>query len=114
MSIFTPVKRLLVYGAVTAILTMPLAYKMGYYKGALDNSIDENRNSRLERITDDLEGIADFTLAELKSKDIGSWMNDGYAGIKIPTLREVMTKLPKETSYVLEIKPQKKKVEESY
>ena len=77
-----------------------------------DEEIVVFHDRTLERITDDLEGIADFTLAELKSKDIGSWMNDGYAGIKIPTLREVMTKLPRETSYVLEIKPQNKKVEE--
>lgn len=77
-----------------------------------DGEIVVFHDRSMERITDDLEGIADFTLAELKEKEVGSWMNEGYAHIKIPTLRQAMAKLPHEISYIIEIKPQSRKIEE--
>ncbi|MHA2171125.1 MAG: glycerophosphodiester phosphodiesterase [Candidatus Kariarchaeaceae archaeon] len=65
----------------------------------------------LERITGEKKGIADFTLGELKSKDMGKWMGESFQNVKIPTLEEVLHELPKEISLIVEVKPQNRDVE---
>ncbi|MHA2097469.1 MAG: glycerophosphodiester phosphodiesterase [Candidatus Kariarchaeaceae archaeon] len=65
----------------------------------------------LSRITGEDEGIADFTLFELKKKDVGIWKNELFAGTRIPTFVEVLSDLPKNTSLIVEVKPQNHPIE---
>jgi len=53
MSVFSPIKRLIVYGGLSLVLASPIIYKIGYYKGALDKSIDYNNKPMFEEINDD-------------------------------------------------------------
>lgn len=48
--------------------------------------------------------VGDFTLAELRTLDAGSWFGPRFAGEKIPTLREVITALGPKTGLMLEVK----------
>ncbi len=65
----------------------------------------------LERITGEAKGIADFTLSELKEKDVGTWKNVDFEGLQIPTFTEVLQLLPKDQSLIVEIKPQNRDLE---
>lgn len=67
----------------------------------------------LERITGENGGIADFTLSELQSKDVGVWKNIDFEGLKIPTLNQVLQSLPHDQSLIVEIKPQNRDIEKS-
>lgn len=44
----------------------------------------------LERTTDGEGAVANFTLAELKELDAGSWYSSEFKGVQLPTLREVL------------------------
>lgn len=56
--------------------------------------------------------IEDFTLAEIKKLDAGSWFNkenpehakSSYVGLKVPTLNEVLNKFGKSANYYIETK----------
>lgn len=48
--------------------------------------------------------VGDFTLAELKQLDAGSWFSSDFAGEPIPTLREVVETLGQRTGFLLEFK----------
>jgi len=48
--------------------------------------------------------VGDFTLAELRRLDAGSWFADGYTGERIPTLREVVDVLGTRAGLLLELK----------
>lgn len=53
MKIFRFIGRIVLYGAIGALFAAPIAYNIGYKRGALDNTIQTMESSRLERITDD-------------------------------------------------------------
>lgn len=60
----------------------------------------------LDRTTNGMGAIKDFTLEELKELDAGSWFADGFATTTIPTLEEVVDVLiDREIGLNLEIKP---------
>lgn len=67
----------------------------------------------LSRITGEELGIADFTYQDLKGKDIGSWMSKEFSEIRMPTLDDVLHELPKNISLIVEVKPQKRDVEDN-
>ncbi|MGH3384588.1 MAG: glycerophosphodiester phosphodiesterase [Nocardioidaceae bacterium] len=48
--------------------------------------------------------VGDFTLAELRRLDAGSWFSDVFAGEPVPTLREVVEALGGRTGFLLELK----------
>ncbi|SEE27788.1 glycerophosphodiester phosphodiesterase [Jiangella alba] len=48
--------------------------------------------------------VADFTLAEIRQLDAGSWFSADFAGEPIPTLREVVDALGPRTGLLLELK----------
>lgn len=48
--------------------------------------------------------VSEFTLAELKQLDAGSWFSSDFAGEPIPTLREVVEALGQRTGFLLEFK----------
>ncbi len=60
----------------------------------------------LDRTTNSAGNVKDFTLAELKELDAGSWFSDGFYGAQIPTLEEVVdVLLERDMGLNLEIKP---------
>jgi glycerophosphoryl diester phosphodiesterase len=48
-------------------------------------------DEQLDRTTNGKGFVKDFTLAEIKDLDAGSWFSDGYKGERIPTLEEVIS-----------------------
>ncbi len=60
----------------------------------------------LDRTTNGSGFVKDFTLEELKELDAGSWFSDGFYGVQIPTLEEVVdVLLERDLGLNLEIKP---------
>ena len=57
--------------------------------------------------------IKDFTLYDLKQKEVGSWFDPEFRGLKIPSIVEVLESLPKDTSLILELKNKERKLVES-
>lgn len=51
--LFKFIGRVVLYGAIGALFAAPIAYNIGYKRGALDNTIQTMDSSRLERIADD-------------------------------------------------------------
>ncbi|MHA1954182.1 MAG: glycerophosphodiester phosphodiesterase [Candidatus Heimdallarchaeaceae archaeon] len=59
------------------------------------------------------KSINDFSLYELMQKEIGSWFNPKFKGLRIPILMEVLESLPQDTSLILELKSNEVKLVES-
>src|SRR5260370_659320 len=60
----------------------------------------------LERTTNGHGSVHDFTLADLRRLDAGSWFGSEFAGEKIPTLEEILGFSKKnDVVFYLEIKP---------
>jgi glycerophosphoryl diester phosphodiesterase len=58
----------------------------------------------LDRTTDGAGPVAERTLAELKALDAGTWFDPGFAGERIPTLDEVLTRYGHGQRYYIETK----------
>lgn len=61
-------------------------------------------DSTLDRTTDCTGNVSDVTLAELKRCDAGSWFGPQFAGERVPTLDEVLTRYGRTVSYYIETK----------
>lgn len=66
-----------------------------------DKTIDRTSNSRGH--------IQDYTLAELKEMDFGSWFGDKFKNERIPTLEEVLLKTGTNSMLIIELKYGKEK-----
>lgn len=75
-----------------------------------DEEIVVFHDQRLDRVTRDSLGnqvtgdIHDYTLAELKQFEVGSWFDSQYKNEKIPTLKEVLDLINGQTMVLIEIK----------
>jgi len=49
--------------------------------------------------------VAESTLAELRTLDVGTWKGEKYAGERIPTLAEVLATVPAGKRVFIEVKP---------
>jgi glycerophosphoryl diester phosphodiesterase len=58
----------------------------------------------VDRTTDGRGALRDFTLEELKSLDAGNWFAAEFRDERIPTLKEVVDILDRETTLLLEVK----------
>lgn len=58
----------------------------------------------LERTSNGKGYIDDYTLAELRQLDFGSWFSSVFKGEKIPTLKEVLEKVNGKKGVIIEIK----------
>ncbi|WHY16802.1 glycerophosphodiester phosphodiesterase [Paenibacillus sp. G2S3] len=66
----------------------------------------------INRTTNGMGYVKNFTLEELSKLDAGTWFNeqypmfarDQYAGLRIPTLEEVFERFGKDVDYMIEIK----------
>jgi glycerophosphoryl diester phosphodiesterase len=71
---------------------------------SVDGEIVVCHDETLERTTDGSGKIADFTAAELKRYDAGSWFGEKYAGERLPLLKEVLELVPPQIGINVEIK----------
>lgn len=63
-------------------------------------------DSKVDRTTNGTGRVLDYTLAEIKKLDAGSWFDASFAGTKIPTLKETFDTLKKfNLAANIEIKP---------
>ncbi|MDZ4727180.1 MAG: glycerophosphodiester phosphodiesterase family protein [Leptospira sp.] len=60
----------------------------------------------VNRTTNGLGLVSELPLSQIQSLDAGSFFNKEFAGIKIPTLKEVLTELPKDAIFDIEVKSQ--------
>ncbi|KAF4407253.1 MULTISPECIES: glycerophosphodiester phosphodiesterase family protein [Streptomyces] len=68
---------------------------------------DLTRTTDVEEVFPDRApwSVSDFTLAEIRKLDAGSWFSADYAGEKVPTLREFLRKMTRnQQKLLLEIK----------
>ncbi|MGY0691474.1 glycerophosphodiester phosphodiesterase [Virgibacillus sp. FSP13] len=69
-------------------------------------------DEKVDRTTDGTGYVKNFTLAEIKQLDAGSWFNEkypekakpGYEGLSVPTLEEVIQKFGRGSRYYIETK----------
>ncbi|MED2977877.1 glycerophosphodiester phosphodiesterase [Bacillus swezeyi] len=99
-----------------------LAYKLGQkMKGdyieidlqmTKDGELIAMHDETLDRTTNGTGLVKDYTLAEIKKLDAGSWFNEKhpklarpeYAGLKVPTLEEVIQTFGRSARYYIETK----------
>lgn len=58
----------------------------------------------VDRTTNGKGLVSDFTLEEIKALDAGSWLDEQFTGVRVPTLAEVMEALPDDANLVIEMK----------
>lgn len=71
-----------------------------------DRKVVVIHDDTLDRTTDGSGRVCDFSLAELKQLDAGSWFDSGFAGERIPTLAEVLDMVLPHVTVNIEIKPE--------
>ncbi len=91
-----------------------IAFKMAIGEGAdgfeldvqltKDGKVAVIHDLTVDRTTNGSGRVKDKTLQELKQLDAGSWFNALFAGEQIPTLEEVLDKLPKSAVLDIELK----------
>ncbi|MGA2526808.1 MAG: glycerophosphodiester phosphodiesterase family protein [Smithellaceae bacterium] len=69
-----------------------------------DGEVVVFHDEKLTRCTNGKGRIADYTLAELKKLDAGSWFGKEYQGAKIPTLEEALSLCRDKIAVNIEIK----------
>lgn len=60
-----------------------------------DNQLVVIHDEKIDRTTNGKGFVKDYTLSELKKLDAGSWFNEQFIGVTIPTLEEVIELLNK-------------------
>ncbi|MFN2744904.1 glycerophosphodiester phosphodiesterase [Bacillus sp. z60-18] len=77
-----------------------------------DGELVAMHDETLDRTTNGTGYVKDYTLEEIKKLDAGSWFNEKYpelakpeyAGLKVPTLEEVIQRFGKSARYYIETK----------
>ena len=69
-----------------------------------DGEIVLMHDATLDRTTDGMGAISDYTWAELKKLDAGSWMDSQFTNERIPTLREALDLINGQSRVLLEVK----------
>ncbi len=93
--------------------TLP-AFKLAWKQGAdaiegdflltKDKEIVCIHDKTTKRLSDQNLVVAESTLQELRTLDVGSWKNKKYKGTQIPTLQEVLDTIPKGKKIFVEVK----------
>ncbi len=71
-----------------------------------DRKVVVIHDDTLDRTTDGSGRVCDFSLAQLRQLDAGSWFEPGFAGEQIPTLAEVLDMALPYVTVNIEIKPE--------
>lgn len=61
-------------------------------------------DSRTRRVADADLTVSKSTLAQLRKLDVGRWKDPSFTGERIPTLTEILSILPKDKKFFIEIK----------
>ncbi|KAB2328700.1 glycerophosphodiester phosphodiesterase [Cytobacillus depressus] len=77
-----------------------------------DGQLIAMHDEKVDRTTDGTGLVKDYTIAEIKQLDAGSWFNEknpkyanpDYAGLEVPTLEEIFQKFGKNNKYYIETK----------
>lgn len=77
-----------------------------------DGELIAMHDETLDRTTGETGMVKDFTLAQIKKLDAGSWFNEtfpqkakpDYLGLQVPTLREIIEQMGPNTRYYIETK----------
>ncbi|MED3651865.1 glycerophosphodiester phosphodiesterase [Heyndrickxia sporothermodurans] len=77
-----------------------------------DGKLIAMHDEKLDRTTNGTGYVKDYTLAEIKQLDAGSWFNEKYpdlakpeyVGLKVPTLEEIIQKFGRSGRYYIETK----------
>ncbi|MBT2615085.1 MULTISPECIES: glycerophosphodiester phosphodiesterase family protein [unclassified Bacillus (in: firmicutes)] len=69
-----------------------------------DNQLIAMHDETVDRTTNGLGKVSDYTLDELKALDAGSWFNEEYKGEEILTLQEILDRFKTDTNYYIETK----------
>ncbi|MED1097276.1 MULTISPECIES: glycerophosphodiester phosphodiesterase [Bacillus] len=77
-----------------------------------DGKLIAMHDETVDRTTNGTGRVKDYTLAQIKQLDTGSWFNEAYPqyanpdyeGLKVPTLEEVFQKFGKNAKYYIETK----------
>jgi len=69
-----------------------------------DNSLVLMHDDRVDRTSDGVGPVADYTLAELRQLDIGGWFGQAFAGERVLTLDEWVAEFGRAMPLCLEIK----------
>jgi len=69
-----------------------------------DGQVVVMHDDTVDRTTDGRGFVADYTLGTLKRLDAGSWFHPGFAGERVPTLKEVLEKIDTRVVINIEIK----------
>lgn len=69
-----------------------------------DNQLAVIHDYELDRTTDGEGSVKDYTMAELKELDAGSWFDQAFTGERIPTLQEVLEIIDTDTLINIELK----------
>ena len=93
--------------------TLP-AFELAWEKGAdaiegdflltKDNQIVCIHDKTTKRLSDQNLVVAESSLEQLKTLDVGSWKNKRYKGTQIPTISEVFATVPKGKKIFVEVK----------
>ena len=93
--------------------TLP-AFELAWEQGAdaiegdflltIDNQIVCIHDKTTKRLAEQNLVVAESTLEQLKTLDVGSWKNKKYAGTQIPTISEVFATVPKGKIFFVEVK----------
>ncbi|MBQ3866600.1 MAG: hypothetical protein II776_06830 [Clostridia bacterium] len=84
-------------------LTLPLDQVETDVRITKDGELVLIHDATVDRTTDGTGEVRDFTLAELKKLDAGSWKDPAFAGERIPTLREFMEVVKDHPTITLDI-----------
>jgi len=69
-----------------------------------DGEVVVFHDEKINRCTNGKGAIADYTLARLKVLDAGSWYDKKFAGVRVPTLAEVLSLCKNKIAVNIEIK----------
>jgi glycerophosphoryl diester phosphodiesterase len=69
-----------------------------------DNQIVCIHDKTTKRLTEQNLAVAESTLEQLKTLDVGSWKNKKYTGTQIPTISEVFATVPNGKNLFVEVK----------
>jgi glycerophosphoryl diester phosphodiesterase len=91
-----------------------IAFELGIRQGCTGIELDVHlsrdgqlvvcHDSTVERTTNGVGAIADMTVSELRAFDAGSWLNERFAGERLPLLGEVFDLAPPAMPINVEIK----------
>lgn len=109
---------LLIYGHRGAMAYAPMntiaAYELAAEQGAQGIELDVHRSKdgypvivhdfSVDATTDGTGTVSQMTLAQLKALDAGSWFDESFAGLRIPTLDEVFEAVGQRLLINIEIK----------